>query len=101
MKNRIVKVLLVVLILTGAKLLFFPTKSTKASPQKQFIVVGNKKGLQFDSVGHLVFSPDGTTALRSFGSRGRLTRKTSAFQALGGLSVNGKNVLGAPLSPTR
>jgi hypothetical protein len=36
MKNRIVKVLLVVLILTEAKLLFFPTKSTKASPQEVF-----------------------------------------------------------------
>lgn len=36
MKNRIVKVLLVVLVLTGAKLLFFPTKRAKASPQEVF-----------------------------------------------------------------
>ena len=33
MRNRIVKVLLVVMILVGVKLLFFPTPSTKASPQ--------------------------------------------------------------------
>ena len=36
MRNRIVKVLLVVLILVGVKLLFFPTPSTKASPQETF-----------------------------------------------------------------
>lgn len=36
MKNRIVKALIAVLILIGAKLLFFPTKSTKASPQQNF-----------------------------------------------------------------
>jgi hypothetical protein len=36
MKNRIVKVLLVVLVLVGAKLLFFPTKRAKAAPQEVF-----------------------------------------------------------------
>lgn len=36
MRNRIVKVLLVVMILVGVKLLFFPTRSIKASPQETF-----------------------------------------------------------------
>jgi hypothetical protein len=39
MKNRIVKVLLVVLILTEAKLLFFPTMSTKASHRRSLALV--------------------------------------------------------------
>ena len=34
MKNRVVKVLLVVMILVGVKLLFFPTRTTKASRQE-------------------------------------------------------------------
>jgi len=36
MKNRIVKVLLVLSVLVGAKLLFFSTKSAKAAPQEVF-----------------------------------------------------------------
>ena len=36
MKNRILKVLGVVMILIGAKVLFFPTKTTKASQQEVF-----------------------------------------------------------------
>ena len=36
MKNRIVKVLLVVLIVVGAKLWFFPTKRAQAAPQEVF-----------------------------------------------------------------
>ena len=36
MKNRIVKVLLVLSALVGAKLLFFPTKRAKAAPQEVF-----------------------------------------------------------------
>lgn len=36
MKNTIMKVLLVVLALAGAKLLFFPSKHAKASPQVAF-----------------------------------------------------------------
>ena len=36
MKNRIVQVLLVTLLLIGAKLLFFPTQRTKAASQEIF-----------------------------------------------------------------
>lgn len=36
MRNRIVKVLLLVMLLVGVKLLLFPTPGTKASPQETF-----------------------------------------------------------------
>ena len=36
MNNRIGKILLVILVLTGARLLWFPTNRAKASPQEVF-----------------------------------------------------------------